>query len=459
MSVQMASAKKKKTVAKSSISLQQKKAVAPKKKKTAKKNTPKKGRPKAKTEERVLTAREKADAFIEKMSKSQTFQGKVQVRSARNFNTPFHLRRPTGIMSIDLALGGGFAAGGAAQVYGPKGSSKTFTAFKTAGQVQKNYGKNSIIALGMSEIRADVGFARMAGFHVAYSPEKIQEFIEIRENNGLDPFTEEELDDMESQIGEVMMIGGITGGDMLEGTIEVLREFGSACQLIIVDSLGSLLTKEQDKKGVADKHYGGSSGILTMWQVKVQPLFINDLPDGSCLETTILGINQVRALIGGPRPNMTRAAAGAKSWEHAQLANIEFRTGETLYEDSKGTIPNGKVLKWYLRKGKAGTHDGPRGEHEWYDVPDADPVFMFNVNDPNSTYGVNTTGDLVTAGKKTGSIEMAGAWMTLRGFDGEEVARAQGHDKFSDIIFKDEEIRQLLFDRTLDMANLTVRYK
>jgi RecA/RadA recombinase len=404
------------------------------------------------------TAEERTQAFIKMMKSDAKYKGRVQIRSAKEYRTPYFLRRPTGILGLDLALGGGFPAGGASQVFGAKSSCKTHTCYCVASQVQKNYGEDAIIALGMSELRADIGFARMSGFCVAYSDQQIQEFGKIREKDGLPPFTKEEKVDLQSQIGQVLFLGGNTGGDMLEATLQALDQFGSALQLIVVDSLGSLLTPDQEEKTVSDKHYGGSSGIITLWQTKMQPKFINDLPDGTMLETTVLGINQVRAQIGSPIAGATRPAAGAKSWEHAQLTNVEFKQGEPLYADSRRAAQSGRVIKWNIKKGKAGTHDGAKGEFNWYYPPLHDPVFWKDVQG-QGPFGADRVTDLVEVSKKLGVIEMGGSWRTVKDQDGKIIVRAQGDVALAERVANDPELEGMLKDGCLQASNLAIRYR
>jgi len=393
------------------------------------------------------------------MNSSPAYRGKVQVRSARDYRTPYNLRRPTGVIGLDLALNGGFPAGGASQIYGPRSTGKTHLAFRVAGEVQKNYGSESVVALGMSEGRADVGFARSAGFCMAYSKAKIDELEEIRVSNGLPPFTREERDDLMLQIGEVIFLHGTTGGDMLQSTIEVLEHYRSRCQLMIIDSLGSLLTPDQDKGKVSDRQYGGSSGIITTWQTKVQPLYINDGPDGDMLETTIIGINQVRAMIGGPTPNAVRPAAGAKSWEHAQLNSIELKRGEPLWADTKHTKQAGHIVKWNVKKGKAGTHDGLKGEYDWRHILDTEPIFWKDVITCGKSFAIDVISDLVEAARKIGVVEVKGKWNYYRDENGEILVKGDGIDAFSNEIENSPELEERLRKDCLDKASLTVRYR
>lgn len=406
-----------------------------------------------------LTTAEKVQSFVKMMSTSPKHRGRIQVRLAKDYRTPYDLRRPTGILDLDLALGGGFPAGGSSQVFGARSSGKTHICFCVAGQVQKNYGDNAVIMIALSEMRADVGFARMSGLCVEYSEYEIDKYEKIRRNEGKPPFTEEERADLRKHIGHVTFMTGATGGDVLETTLEALDKLGNDCQLMIVDSLGSLLTPDQEEKSVSDKHYGGSSGLLTLWQTKMQPKFVNDRPDGSMLETTVIGINQVRALIGGPIAGSTRPAAGAKSWEHAQLTNVEFKQGEVLWKDAKHTEQSGKVVKWSIKKGKAGTHDGAKGEFNWYYFPHHDPVFWKDVVQNGISYGADKITDLVEVSKRMGIIEVGGAWRTVKDEDGKVIVRTQGDEPFVERVVSDPELENMLRDACLRASKLTIRYK
>ena len=130
----------------------------------------------AKSEEKELTPREKAEGLIKKFNTNPHWKGIAQVRMAGSVSVPYHLRRPTGVMSLDLGLGGGWAAGGLSQVYGPGSAGKTHLTFRTAAEVQRNYGDDALIAIACSEIRVDKGFARRSRMCIAYSEEEIAEF-------------------------------------------------------------------------------------------------------------------------------------------------------------------------------------------------------------------------------------------------------------------------------------------
>jgi RecA/RadA recombinase len=387
----------------------------------------------------------------------------MQAIPAAKYDNSYDLRRPTGLLSLDIALGGGFPAGGSSQVYGTRSSGKTHLCYCIAGQVQKNYGDEAIIAVGISEMLADIGFMRMSGFCVRYSEDQINKLESNRVAHGRAEFSDEEREDLRSQIGQVLFLSGTTGGDLLESTLEVADRMASRCQLMIIDSLGSLLTPDQDEKTVSDKHYGGSAGIITLWQTKMQPKFA--FRDGApLLETTIIGINQVRQRIGGPIPGATREAASSESWKHAQLINLECKQGEPLWQDSKHAVQSGRTVKWNIKKGKAGTHEGHKGEFNWYffkkDGEDVhEPIFWKDVQGGTIIGGADKITDLVETAKSLGIVEIGGAWRTVKDQDGKVLIRTQGDEALAEKLVGDPELEGMLKEGCLRAPNLNIRYR
>jgi RecA/RadA recombinase len=428
------------------------KAIGPKKEK---KGEHKEGR---------LSAKELTDSFVHELAVSPTFRGKAQVVQASRYLSSYCLRRPTGIMGLDIALGGGWPAGGQSQVFGAKSVGKSHLVFRTAGEVQKNYGGDSIIFMGCSEMRFDKGFARRSGFCVAYAPKEIDEMDNIRIAQGHPPFTKEEREDLSLQIGQVVFSSGITGDYMLDTSLEALRKMRSRCQLLIIESFGSLLTPAQDKNDVGDQTYGGSSGMLTNWQNKVYPLFMLTQDDEQ-LETTILTINQVRAVIGGsPQGPKTRAAAGSKAIEHAQLINLELKNGEPLHSPDNKEVKDGCVVKWETKKGKAGTHDGIKGEYEFHYPPATVPAFWNEIVVRGTPYGIDAMTDLSDTALSLGVVTGGGAYLTFDDGMGPPLELRGSKDapakqQFAQAIVNDQTLEQRVRAACIKKAGLTVRFK
>lgn len=408
---------------------------------------------------RVPDAERGADeAWFHEMQKSRKWAGRVCITEASEDNASYLLRRSTGVMGLDIALGGGLHGGGLIEVHGGQSVGKTHLAYRVAGQVQQAYGSAARIGIGMTEANIDKSFARTCGCCVAYSNSEIEELNLIRVNKGWPEFTPEEVEDLRMQVGKFYLIRGGTGDEMLTSVLSFLESVGNECQLIILESLGALLTPDQDEKDVGDRVYGGSAGIVTTFIAKLNPLLIMPREDGSQSETTILAINQARANIdGGPRGPKTKPASGAWAFKHAQLASIELRRGDTLWADGSHTRQVGKEVRWSLTKGKAGCHDGLKGVYNYYHVPRDQPVFWKDYLAYGSTWGIDTITDLVETARSVGAISASGAW--LRWQVGEEEIKAQGVAQFAQVLVDNPLLTSPLKEDCLRASKVMARYK
>jgi RecA/RadA recombinase len=388
--------------------------------------------------------------WYERINKDKKFQGKAQIKMASEVKTPYHLRRPTGVLGLDIGLGGGFPAGGLIVVHGAESVGKTWLAYVTAGQLQKNYGEDANIFMLAVEIRPDKSFARMAEFCIAYSNDEIVEYDALRQAQGQLPFTEEDITDLKKQVGNVVVVSADNAQTGLDVLVDALES--GIFQIAIIESLGALLTPDVEEGSVGDKHYAGTARLLTQFQNKVGPLYIMDRPDGSMLETTIFGIDQARANIGaGKYDPDTKAAIGAYAWKHGQLVAVELDRGATIREDPS-LPPTGRTVKWKLTKGKVGTHDGLRGDYDYHHLPKVEPVFW---RDVETTWfgGIALFDEMVVVAKKLEVATVGGSWVTW----GER--RYNGMSKFAQAVAEDAELAAELRAECLKKAGILARYR
>ena len=176
-------------------------------------------------------------------------------------------------------------------------------------------------------------------------------------------------------------------------------------------------------------------------------------PDGSRLETTVIGINQARAYIGGGKYDpKTKPAASAYAWKHGQLVSILLEKGAYLRSEEKGAPPIGATTRWKLTKGKAGTHDGKKGDFNFYFLEKHDPVFWSDV-EAHWMGGVDIWTDAANEGKRLGLVQASGAWLQWRDI------RAQGAPNFAQALAEAEaEVQKLYWDDCHKAANVIVRY-
>lgn len=395
-------------------------------------------------------------AWMERMNAERRFQGHAQIKAASDMKTPYSLRRPSGILSLDIALGGGCHAGAFIEVQGIRSAGKTYLTYRFAAMVQEIYGEDAKIAVYATEQRPDKSFARMAGFCVAYSEDEIAHLNQIRIDSGQNEFTEEELADLRHQIGEVVYIVADTAESGLEVALEAIRS--NIFQILIVDSLGGLMTKAVEEGDIMDKQYGGVSVPMTTFVNKAYALLMMDDEAGLMNETTIIGINQARAKIGATKYERSeRPAMGAHAWQHAQLANILLERGAQIKEGEKGPAI-GREIRFKLEKGKVGTHDGKNGVYNFYHIPRMEPVFWKDTQE-NWYGGVDVYTDIVETCIELGVIEKAGkgAWITWK--HEKEELKFQGIAKAAKYIGENTEVALALRENALKKAKVSARFK
>lgn len=435
-----------------------------KKKATSKKPAVKKGAPaKAKATPEIIGAHPETAAFLAQFAKDND----VQIQTAAQAQTPYFLRRSTGITGLDIALGGGFQAGGCVEIFGPESAGKTHLGYKTCAQVQRIYGDDTRILIFKTEMREDKDFARLSGLCVSYSETEISEMDRIRVADYKMPsFSAEELDDLRKQIGDVVYLTTSTSEHGFNAVVQALDapgvNPGGLFQIVMIDSLGALLTKAVEEGGVEDAHYagGGTSRVVTQFMNKVFPRLNMDKKDGSMTETTIIGINQMRAVMGKTSPNSKFAgetekqAMSAWAWKHGLL--VSLRLDKSGFFGVAGEDAAGHSVKWRTKKGKAGTHDGLRGEYDYWHFPRMRPVFWSDVTD-RFLGGVALHEDLRDTAKKLGVITVSGSWLSFT-VGGQEY-REQGEDKMAILIAQNPEVELALREGTLRAANVMARYR
>lgn len=177
--------------------------------------------------------------------------------------------------------------------------------------------------------------------------------------------------------------------------------------LVIIDSLGVMVSAQALEKSVEDKTYAGISMALTNFSSKAEMI---------CQKThcTIIGINQIRddmnAMWGG-----AVKTPGGRAWKHACAARFQFSRGSFL--DDRGNeikrsseSPAGNVVLVSMQKNKTCPPTRRTGFYSlYYDT------------------GVGYLQDLVELAIKYGVIEKSGAWFSIVNPEsGEQIERIQG---------------------------------
>jgi len=169
-------------------------------------------------------------------------------------------RLPTGIITLDLALGGGIPMNAVSIFYGPEGSGKTSLTLRTMAQYQRRFPKKKIAFID-GENAWDEQWATLHG-------------INCDEIFLFKPTTAEEAADIADEVA-----------------------FSKDAGLLVVDSLAALASIAQVEKQSHEVVIAGAAKPLTTMCKKIGAGMAEHSKNGEQL--TVIYVNQVRNRIGG----------------------------------------------------------------------------------------------------------------------------------------------------------------
>lgn len=324
---------------------------------------------------------------------------KVSIVKPSEMKTAYHIRRPTGIASMDIALRGGLPGGVIVQLHGEESVGKTALAMQLCNMNQQIYGDGACSFFTGFGYKVDLSLARLLGMQIAYSDDEIRGL-------GYDPEEPpEEIADLET-IGQFLTIklnnkAEVRGApaEHLLNTVVVALESG-AFQIGVVDELGSGETKHDVVKDLEeDKKMASWAKLIADFLIKVYSRYRIDLDDGEPLSTTLIVINPARANLDKPSgpaakyaPKTTETSGHAL--KHAKAIDIHLRKKKPI-RDKDGAIIEFTIV-WTIAKGKHGVPAGATGEIQW-----------------KRDSGFDVYGDLVNQAKKLGVIRRAGKYYKM----------------------------------------------
>lgn len=195
--------------------------------------------------------------------------------------------------------------------------------------------------------------------------------------------------------------------------------------LMVIDSLGVMVSKQAFEKDMTERTYGGISMALTLFSKKAELL---------CAKTlcSIIGINQMRddmnSMYGG------KTTTGGKAWKHNCSVRLMFAKGDFI--DDAGNRLNKSC-------------DEPKGNKVMVSIvktktfkPDRKTGFYTLMYD----YGVDEITDLVEVAMKYGIVNKSGSWFNFVDIETGEIVtdetgsplKFQGQANLVDFIRNDE---------------------
>ncbi len=251
-------------------------------------------------------------------------------------------RLPSGILPLDLALGGGFPAGVVNTLWGDKGATKTSTIIKTMANAQKMcrdcykpFPENAIIPE-----HACVCKGKKADRQIVCAFIDVEGTLDLGwcQMLGLDI---EELLLSQPDFAEASL-------DILEG---VLRE--GSVDIVALDSLAFLAPKKEIEESTAKDLMGVQARTIGKGIRKLTSALNSvGLTNGHERRPTVFFTNQVRmalnVMFGNPE-----TAAGGKAPGFAAVTEIKMRPGKYEMDEITG-FPLMAEMKFRVEKNKAG---------------------------------------------------------------------------------------------------------
>lgn len=339
---------------------------------------------------------DRALALLEDINKKA--RGRAVLMSASDYVLPYLTKRlPTGLLTLDIELRGGFPAGGISQIIGRKNAGKSWIGWQMIRQLQHMLGNSMKVLLAMTEIPADRSQARLAGVQVSMGLDYVTQTNKARSQMNMPLLTAQEQESLLYQIGTIHELHALAAEDFYDVILRSIEE--NIYHLVIIDSIGNIMSAAaQENESVHDKTYAGAAGPNTTFLQRMTNLLTMKDEWGGVRDTCIIGINQVRDNIKDP--DKKYKAPGGNLLEHAKLVDLYVESGSLLGQEEKVLkMTNdglksmqqftswGKQVNWKIEKGKAGMHEGGRGSYV-YDFRIGTADFYTDTIIAGLTYGI-----------------------------------------------------------------------
>lgn len=284
----------------------------------------------------------------------------------------------TGSLSLDIALGiGGLPRGRIVEIYGPESSGKTTLALHCIAQGQKN------------------------GGNVA--------FIDVE--HALDPVYAAALG---VDIDNLLVSQPDTGEQALEITEALVRS--GAIDVIVLDSVAALVTKQEIEGEMGDSHVGVQARLMSQALRKLA----GAISKSNCVA---IFINQLREKVGVVYGN-PEVTPGGRALKFYSSVRIDIRKIEVLKSGGEmiGSRTRAKVVKNKV---------APPFREAEFDI-------MYGK-------GISRVGELLDLAVKADVVNKSGAWFS---FEGERLG--QGRDNVKQLFLDDPELAKRVEDKLME---------
>jgi len=283
-----------------------------------------------------------------------------KVFTSQQYTSPWMLRRyPSGVVGLDIALSGGFPAGGLSVITAEPGVGKNYLANCVIAYAQKTWGDDLAVGCVGTEMPYDKSQARFSGVRIAYSPQEIEGLRAGYEEFGLE-LSKEEAAELQTQVGTFVIVPPDVAERQFNVALDMVRS--RKFHIVLIDSFGSLLLGEDKEKDMDDNdRMAGPAMLNSRFATRLnEALSLDD--DGNPNLTCVLGINQVRDNMKRMNPNSpTKKESGGWALKHARWVTVNLTRVGWLSDPKNTKRRLGKDIRWEITKQKAGGHDGHVG--------------------------------------------------------------------------------------------------
>jgi recombination protein RecA len=318
-------------------------------------------------------------------------------------------------------------------------------------QIEKQYGKGSVMKLGTTEVPADVpaissgslgldialgvgGYPRGRVIEI-FGPEAsgkttltLHAIAEAQEAGGIAAFIDAEhaLDltyakKLGVQVDDLLVSQPDTGEQALEIAETLVRS--GALDVIVVDSVAALVPRAEIEGEMGDAHMGLQARLMSQALRKLTAAI-------SKSQTTLIFINQIRMKIGVMFGN-PETTTGGNALKFYSSVRLDIRRIESIKEgqDVTGSRVRVKVVKNKM---------APPFKQAEFDVMFAE--------------GISMTGELVDLGVDKKVIEKSGAWYSYKG---ERIG--QGREATRDFLKKNPAAAREIEAKLRELGGVPVR--
>lgn len=322
------------------------------------------------------TPKQREAALNASINKINTEYGENSIVPASEANANSFLRRPSGIMQLDIDTGGGLPAASLCTIGGPDNAGKSTLLYHYHAMHQRLYGENAYIALASTEGTIDYLQARRCGWVIPVPWSVIDATNVDLEAAGLPTLTKEEVAELRREIGKNNIIEVSTMEEILKIVERSLES--NLYGIVSIDSYDAMLPKGEAELNSYEDHAQRAlrAGLITRFFLNYGPIKKSSKHWTTFLMTTQVRSNPAKAAAKGPMANYIKPYTGsgsAYSLKHRRDIDIVLDTGEKFKAGSRDKEEKidkrpiiGKDVTWHLDKGKSGAHDNVRGKTPYY---------------------------------------------------------------------------------------------